>query len=134
MSGESIAKAEDLAQKVGFVFVATADKSGVPHLSVSGPMKLIDTDMVSVTQWFCPGTMENLQANPNISLIVWDSSHDYGFQLSGKIDKIKDVALLDGFDPKRENKVHVPQVERQLTARIGKIMHFKKAPHTDIEE
>jgi uncharacterized protein len=134
MSKETIAQAEDLAGKVGYVFVATADKSGVPHLSVSGPMKLTDNDTVSITQWFCPGTMDNLQANPNISLIVWDPARDYGFQLSGKIEKIKDIALLDGFEPKKEERIHVPQVERQLTARISKVMHFRKAPHTDTEE
>lgn len=134
MNPESIVQAENLSQKVGYVLVATADKHGVPHLAVSGSLKILDTNTVSVTQWFCPGTMENLQVNPGISLVIWDSSLDYGFQLSGKIDNIKDIALIDGFDPNEKEKVHIPQVERQLTVKIDKVMHFKKAPHTDTGE
>ncbi len=134
MNVEILKKAEQLAAKAGHVFVATADSKGWPHVAAAGRLALTPEKHVIVTEWFCPGTMANLQANPRLSLVVWDPATDTGYQLIGELEEMKDLGMLDGYAPKVEGKTPVPQVERQLLIHIDKVIGFKRAPHTDVEE
>ncbi len=84
-----------------------------------------------ITEWFCPGTMANLQANPRLSLVVWDSAADVGYQLIGELEEVEDLGVLDGYAPQVEVRTPVPQVERQLLAHIDRVIDFKRAPRTD---
>ncbi len=134
MNVEILKKAEQLTAQAGHVFVATADAKGWPHVAAAGRMALAPEKHVVVTEWFCPGTMANLQANPRLSLVVWDSAADVGYQLIGELEEIKDLGVLDGYAPQVEGKAPVPQVERQLIVHIDRVIEFKRAPHTDVEE
>jgi len=134
MNVEALKKAEQLAAKAGHVFVATADAKGWPHVAAAGRLALTPEKHVVVTEWFCPGTMANLQANPRLSLVVWDSAAHVGYQLIGELEEIKDLGVLDGYAPQLEGKIPVPQVERQLLVHIDPVFDFKRAPHTDVEE
>jgi hypothetical protein len=134
MNVETLKKAEQLAAKAAHVFVATADAKGWPHVAAAGRLALTPEKHVVVTEWFCPGTMANLQANPRLSLVVWDSAADVGYQLIGELEEIKDLGLLDGYAPQIERGTPVPQVERQLLVHIDRVFDFKRAPHTDVEE
>ena len=134
MNVEILKKAEQLATKAGHVFVATADSKGWPHVAAASRLALTPEKHVVVTEWFCPGTMANLQVNPRISLVVWDSAVDVGYQMIGELQEVKDLGVLDGYEPQVENKTPVPQVERQLLIHIDRVIEFKRAPHTDVEE
>ncbi len=134
MNVETLGKAERLAVKAGHILVATADSKGRPHIAVAGRLALTPERHVVVTEWFCPGTMANLQVNPRLSLVVWDSATDVGYQLIGELEEIKNLGMLDGYVPKVEGKTPVPQVERRLLVHIDKVIEFKLAPHTDVEE
>lgn len=134
MKVEILKEAEQLAAKAGHVFVATADAKGWPHVAAAGRLALTPEGHVIVTEWFCPGTMANLRANPRLSLVVWDSASDVGYQLIGELEEIKDLSMLDGYTPQVESKSPVPQVERQLLVHIDRVIDFKRAPHTDVEE
>jgi hypothetical protein len=134
MNTEILRKAELLASKVGYVFISTADLHGWPHITVAGRLANIRENHVLLTEWFCPGTMNNLQVNPRVSLVIWDSSSDTGYQLLGELEEIKELGILDGYSPKVEAKTKIPQIERQLLVHIDKILEFKRAPHTDTVE
>ncbi len=134
MNVEILKKAEQLAAKAGHVFVATADSKGWPHVATAGRLALTPEKHVIVTEWFCPGTMANLQVNPRLSLVAWDSASDVGYQLFGELKEMKDLGVLNGYAPQVESKTPVPQVERQLLVHIDKIIEFTRAPHTDVEE
>ena len=104
-------------------------------MAAAGRINLISNEgSVAVEDWFCPGTMANLQANRNTALIIWDPKMDKGYQLLGKTEKVKDTAMMDGYVPNLEDKPALPQVERQLLIRVNKVMAFKHSPHTDQEE
>ena len=81
MNVELLQGMEQLATRVGHLFVATADANGWPHVAAAGSLALTPDNHVVVTRWFCPGTMTNLQANPRLSLVVWDPAPDVGYQL-----------------------------------------------------
>lgn len=134
MNVEILKKVERLAAKAGYVFLATADAKGWPHVAAAGRLAVTPGKHVVVTEWFCPGTTANLQANPRLSLVVWDSATDVGYQLIGEVEEIKDLGILDGYAPEVEGKTSVPQVERQLLVHIDRVIDFKRAPHTDVEE
>lgn len=123
-----------LAQQTGFVFVATADSNGMPHIAAAGKLAPAGKKNVTVEEWFCPGTIANLNENKSISIVVWSKESDNGFQLLGEVKKVQDLGMLDGYASALEAEHRVPQVDRQLLVEVQKILEFRIAPHTDIED
>ena len=123
-----------LSQKLGHVFVATADSKGLPHVAAAGRLSLGTDGLLTVAAWFCPGTVVNLEHNTKISLVVWDAAADTGYQLLGNVEKVEETAMLDGYVPEMESTGPSPQVERQLFVKVDKVIGFSHAPHSDLEE
>ena len=123
-----------LANKVGYVFIATADAKKRPHVAVARTLVLKEDGRIAVQEWFCPGTVTNLETNSNVSVIVWDKNTDVGYQMIGKMENLMDMHMTDGYVPNIENKQPLPDVERQILIRLNKVVDFKRAPHSDIEE
>jgi hypothetical protein len=134
MNSEILKKAVRLGEELGQVFVATADTAGLPHVAAAGKISLESEDHVAVMEWFCPGTVTNLEANRSIGLVVWDEKTDMGYQLLGECEKVEEVGMMDGYLPGLEDQKPLPQVERKLIVRIEKITDFSHAPHSDVEE
>ena len=134
MKIEKLKKAVVLSQRIGSVCVATADRRGVPHIATAGKMDLADEGQLAITEWFCPGTMANLQMNKFVSIVVWDRDSDSGYQMLGKLEKIEELGILNGYAPDIESGPPLPQVERRLLIKIEKITDFKLGPHSDAED
>ncbi len=134
MKTKSIRSAIQLAEQLAYIFVATADSAGIPHMAAAGKIRQDSADHVSVAAWFCPGTLANLRNNKQISLVVWDASDDHGFQLLGRVEQIEELAMLNGFAPEIEIQAPVPQAEHRLHVRVDNVIHFSHAPHTDLAE
>lgn len=134
MKEATLARALDLGQKTKHVFVATADAHGWPHMAAAGRVALTPEGHVLVNEWFCPGTVANLQVNPRLSIVVWDAERDAGYQIIGEMEEMKDLGMLDGYSPSIEGKRRFPQVERQLLVHVDRVIEFKRSPHTDVEE
>jgi len=135
MNQETLENAVALAQKIGHVFAATANDDGLPHVAAAVKMTLISNEGdIAVEAWYCPTTLINLKQNPLISLIIWDSHADKGYQLLGEMVKVEDVAMMNGYDPKLDVKSTLPQVERRLVIRVKDVLIFSHAPHTDVKE
>ena len=122
-----------LAEKLGHVFVATADSAGMPHVAAAAQIKKTSDDQVAVSAWFCPGTVANLSDNRHISLVVWDSPSDRGFRVLGAVENIAEQAMMNGYLPDAELKAPMPQVERELLVRVDKVLAFSHAPHSDLD-
>jgi hypothetical protein len=134
MKSEIIKKAVALGSQVGHILIATADDKGFPHVAASRRIDLASDGCLSVSEWFCPGTLSNLQANQKISLVVWDPQTDNGYQLIGVAEKVEDIAMMDGYHGRKEETTPLPQVERRILVRVHQVIHFSQAPHTDVEE
>ncbi len=133
MNIEILHKAVNLAERVKHVFVATADLAGLPHIAAAGKLAEAQDEHIAVTEWFCPGTLANLQQNQQIAIVIWDSATDTGYQFLGEVEKIEEAAVMDGYMPDEEKKPPLPQVERRLIVRVDKIVDFSRAPHSDQE-
>ena len=134
MNIKMLSNAIELAAQSGSVFVSTVNSAGLPHLAVAGQMICGTEGHVKVSEWFCPGTVDNLQYNKRISLVVWDSHGDAGFQLLGQVQAVDEVGVLDGYAPELESSVPIPQVRRELLVRVDKVIRFSRAPHSDVED
>jgi hypothetical protein len=134
MNESTLRKVVALARKTGSVLVATADSGGLPHLAAAGRLGEAGDGRLSVAAWFCPGTVQNVQENRRISLVVWDHGVDSGYQILGEVEKVRELAMLDGYIPGQEGKPQPPQVERELLVRVDRILAFSRAPHSDVEE
>ena len=133
MNADALKKALTMA-KGRPVFVATADGAGRPHLACAGKLIAAPEGRVLLTEWFCPGTMENIAGNPHISMVVWDQKADTGYQLLGEVERREDTAMLDGYVPQAKQGTALPQVQRRLLVRVDSVLDFRRAPHTDVEE
>ncbi len=131
---ELLEKAVQLATKVGYVFIATADTNKWPHVAVARTLALNEEGRISVNEWFCPGTMSNLQSNSHVSIVVWDENSDMGYQLLGETEHVMDIGMIDGYTPQMRSQWPLPQVESQVVIHVSKVTDFKRAPHSDVEE
>jgi len=134
MNAEKLEEAVALAAAVGAVFVATADRAGVPHVACAGKIELDQDRRVIVTEWFCPGTVANVCENEAISIVAWDATTDTGYQLIGRLQGIENVAVLNGYGPGLASGASMPQVERRLTIEIERVLGFCRRPHSDLED
>lgn len=121
-----------LARKTGCIYIATADGNAMPHITVAGSLERGGKDQVVIKEWFCPGTVANLKVNKAVSVAVWDFHCDVGYQLLGRLERIDDLAVLDGYAPDVEAEHPMPQVEKQLVITVEKILDFSLAPHCDV--
>ncbi len=121
-----------LAQKAGYVYIATADGDSMPHITVAGSLERGGEGQVVIKEWVCPGTVANLKVNKAVSVAVWDFHCDVGYQLLGRLERIDDLAVLDGYAPDVEAENPLPQVEKQLVITVEKILDFSLAPHCDV--
>jgi hypothetical protein len=139
MNLQKLKEAAELARKTKHVtkhvFIATVSSERIPHIAACRTLSLDGKNDVVLTEWSCPETVTNL-SGPNhlMSIVIWDRKTDNGYQLIGELKREEDLAYLDGYGPGLEEKNPVPQVERKLTVRVGKIIDFRLAPHTDREE
>ncbi|MEW6664432.1 MAG: pyridoxamine 5'-phosphate oxidase family protein [Thermodesulfobacteriota bacterium] len=134
MNRDSIQRAVALGSELGHVIVATADRGGIPHVAASSRISMEEDGRVGISEWFCPGTLANLQVNPQIAIVVWDPKKDRGYQLVGTSSEVMDVAFMDGLAPEDETQRPLPQVERKILVRVDRIVHFSHAPHSDLDE
>ena len=134
MKPKSLNTAVELAEKLEHVFVATADSSGMPHVAAAAKISQTSEDQVTVAAWFCPGTLDNLKNNCRISLVVWDAPVDKGYQLLGQVEKVEEIAMMNGYSPEIDETTVMPQVENRLLVRVDKVIVFSHAPHSDLEE
>jgi general stress protein 26 len=96
-------KVKKLVQKVKVVYVATANREGIPHIAASKGMAFIE-DQIVFRAWFCLKTVENLRENPKLSLAVLNAKTKEGYQLLGEVERIEKGAILDGYTPEEEKR------------------------------
>lgn len=135
MAVDLLKKVVNLAERIGHAFIATSDTRGLPHVAVARKVALApDGERLVVEEWFCPGTLTNLQENRLLAIVVWDPTNDLGYQILGETIEVEDTAIMDGYAPNIARDASLPQVERRLRIRADKVIRFSSAPHTDQEE
>lgn len=131
MDAEILKKVKRLAQKTKIVYVATANREGIPHIAAAEGMAFMDGE-IAFRAWFYPKTVENLQENPKLALAVLSPKTQEGYQVFGVVERIEKGAILDGYTPGEEKGWSgYPQAEHRLTIRVGAVSHLTTRGHSD---
>ena len=134
MNPQVLREAVNVAKKIEHVLIGTASGKKEPHIAVATRINIVDDFHVTVSAWFCPTTVINLFENSSVSLVIWDSQSDTGYQLVGTSEQIENMAILGCWTPEVDGKTAVPQVERRVLVKVDRIVDFRHAPHNDVEE
>jgi len=74
---------KELFKKVPAVVLATATVDGTPNAVPVGAKQIIDDETILLSDQFFNKTLENMKANPKVSVTFWEG-HE-GYQLKGNI-------------------------------------------------
>ncbi|MBF0511436.1 MAG: pyridoxamine 5'-phosphate oxidase family protein [Candidatus Omnitrophica bacterium] len=132
MDWDRINKAIEIAEKLQYFFIATADNQGLPHVATAGKLELKSPGTLEMSFWFCPTTIDNLQQNKKVSLVIWDANENSGYQLLGTASDVHVSKVLDRYGSEVEEKERYPQFFMHLTVHVDMVMEFIHALHNDI--
>lgn len=76
-------KIVELFEKVPTAIFATLTPDGIPNAVPVGAKKIIDNETILISDQFFNKTLENMKANPKVSLTFWEE-HD-GYQIKGSV-------------------------------------------------
>ncbi len=132
MKSEAMEGLKKIVMEAEVVYVETADRDGFPHIAAAEGMAFLEENQILFRAWFCLKTLENLENNPRVSLAVLSPRTKQGYQILGKVEKMEEGAILDGYGPGEERRRAVyPQAERQLLIRIERLSSLTSGPHSD---
>jgi predicted pyridoxine 5'-phosphate oxidase superfamily flavin-nucleotide-binding protein len=77
---------KDIVAKQKPLPIATADKSGVPNVVFVTMWKILDDKTLLIVDNFFNKTRKNLEANPKMAIVAYDSELKKSFQLKGTVD------------------------------------------------
>lgn len=120
------ALSDDLIQffhKQSFVIVSTIDKTGSPHNSCKGIVKINKNGQIYLLDLYNAQTFENLRSNPNIAVTAVDEHKFIGFSLKGKAKLIKKDSLSSHIITDWEKKIAQRITKRVLKNVAGEKGH-----------
>jgi predicted pyridoxine 5'-phosphate oxidase superfamily flavin-nucleotide-binding protein len=120
-----------MIENLPYVFVATADLSGQPHMAIGEQVTISGDSLLIFENWFCPLTLQNIACNSHVSVVAVVPDTGKGYQLLGSVIRSTDKAILDGYDPTIIIP-ETPQVLTRFTVKVTKILEFTSGIHTDI--
>jgi hypothetical protein len=75
--------------------VATSSKNGVPNVIFVGLVKILDDETLMVVDNFFNKTAANLQENPRVSVLCYDTQTKKSFQIKGRTQIHKEGQTYD---------------------------------------
>ena len=118
-------------ENVSYVFVASADTSGQPHVAIGEQVVISGDSLLIFENWFCPATLQNIASNTRVSVVAVMPDTGKGYQMIGTVVKSAETAFLNGYDP-IVSIPETPQVLTRFTVKVEKILEFTSGIHTDI--
>lgn len=120
-----------MIKNLPYIFVATADRSGQPHIAIGERTTISGDSLLIFENWFCPTTLQNISCNNRVSIVAVQADTGKGYQLIGSVIRSMNAAILDGYDP-RINMPDTPQVLTRFTVKVENILEFTSGIHSDI--
>ncbi len=120
-------------EKADIIYVSTSGKEGIPHLAAGEKIVIPQSGHIRLEAWFCVKTVENLTINPHIAIATVDPITKEGYQLIGKVEKIDDKRMMDGFVPDLEEKwAGLSTTEYTLYVEVSEVLKFNTGVHSDL--
>jgi len=77
---------KDVVAKQKPLPIATSDKNGKPNVVFVTMWKILDDEIILIVDNFMKKTRVNLEENPNMAIVAYDSDIKRSFQLKGIVD------------------------------------------------
>jgi len=103
-------------------FVATADQEGKPNVSTKGSLAVLDDDHLVFAELKSPQTIDNLQVNPNLSIIALNPETRKGWRVWGRAVEL--MTSGDAFDKFTEKYKAMGTVNYAVKILVEKGMAF----------
>ncbi|PIZ56716.1 hypothetical protein COY23_02665 [bacterium (Candidatus Torokbacteria) CG_4_10_14_0_2_um_filter_35_8] len=65
---------------------ATCDENKNPHCIAIGDVKVVSKNQVLIGDNYMVETIDNIQKNKNVALVVWNRNENIGYELKGKAE------------------------------------------------
>ncbi len=76
---------KDVVAKQKPLPIATADKSGIPNVIFVTQWKILDDETILFVDNFMKKTRKNIEANPNMALVAYNSEIKKSYQIKGTV-------------------------------------------------
>ena len=120
-----------LIELLPYVFVATEDVSGQPHMAIGKQITVSGDSLLIFENWFCPATLQNIARNSHVSVVVVVPDTGMGYQMLGSVMRSTKTAPFDDTYP-MANIPEMPQVLTRFTVKIDRIFEFTSGIHSDV--
>ncbi len=75
--------------------VATADSDGKPNVVFITFLKVVDDETIYIADNFLNKTRANLDENPRVSIVTYDSENKKSFQIKGRVEIMTDGPVYE---------------------------------------
>ena len=116
-----------LLRNAPFIFVASTDSSGQPHMAVGEQVAVTHDSQLVFENLFCPVTLQNISGNSHVTVVVFDPVTGVGYQMLGSVARNSDASVHDAAD--------VPDDQAVLTrfsVKVHRLLEFSNGIHSDI--
>ena len=120
-----------LLESLPYVFVATADQSGQPHIAIGEQTSISGESVLIFENWFCPTTLQNISCNSHVSVVAVMQDTGTGYQMIGSVIINTEIVILNGSEPAIEVP-GTPQILTRFTVKIDRILEFNGVIHSDL--
>ncbi|CAG4882144.1 conserved protein of unknown function [Georgfuchsia toluolica] len=98
--------------------IATASRTGKPNVSAKGSLRVLDDEHLLFVDVRSPGTLNNLQENPQVAILCLDPATRSGCRVSGISEILEAGPLFD-------------QLSQEYAARNMAVKHVVKVAVED---
>ncbi|MBW4054407.1 MAG: pyridoxamine 5'-phosphate oxidase family protein [Proteobacteria bacterium] len=120
-----------LMGKTTLVFVATADSFGQPHMAIGEQVTVSGDSVLIFENWFCPSTLQNIECNFRIAIVVVLPDSGKGYQMLGSVIKSTETAIHDEYK-QPVNTLETPQILTRFAVKIDRVLEFTSGVHSDV--
>lgn len=113
------------------VFIATVNAVGQPHMAIGEQVTVSSDDLLIFENWFCPTTLQNINNNARVAVVIVLSDTGTGYQMLGSVVRSKNIAMIDGYDA-AVALPESPQVLTRFMVKVESVLEFSGGIHTDI--
>src|SRR4030042_3851251 len=116
-----------LKGKVGWV--ATAARDGMPNVSIKGSLRVLDDEHLAFADINSLKTRKNLEENPKVVVMVYDSEARKAFMLKGKAEMTAAGPLYDQMaQGMKQHMPHLPAPKEVVKVTVDAIFDQSGGP------
>lgn len=119
-----------LLETAPYVFVATSDASGQPHVAISELVVVSGDSFLTFENLFCPTTLQNISGNRHVAVVAFEPGTGTGYQLIGSVARSEATMHPDGASG-HGNQDEYPVLTR-FSVKVYQILEFSGGIHSDI--